>query len=108
MAEVAAAGIATLAPIIGQLDFAARVARHAEKDQRELTLRHLHPPPFLEPEQLKKCHSGVRIGHADHGMQEFHFASLVSSLLLHGSSTTVTGDRARWSSAIRRTEGIFP
>jgi hypothetical protein len=71
-------------------------------------LRDILAAALLEPEQLKKCNTRGGIGDPDHGMEEFHFASLNSSLLLHGSSTTVTGDRARWSSALRRTQGTLP
>ena len=71
MAKVAPAALAGLAPIMGQLDFGL-VARKAEEDQGELGRRHIAPPPLFEPQQLKKCNSGVRIGHAEHGMEKFH------------------------------------
>ncbi len=80
MAEVAAARIAALLPIVGEFDLTSLVTRHAEEDQRELPLRHVVAPPLLESEQLKKSNSGAGIGDSDHRMQEFHFVSLNSSL----------------------------
>jgi len=78
--EVATTVVAFLAPIVGELNLSAFVAGHTKKDEREAAGFVLHAPPLLEPEELEKCNSGVRIGHADHAVQEFHFASLNSSL----------------------------
>ena len=80
MAEIAAAAIAALIPIVGELDLAAFVAWNAEEDQREAPGLIVHSPPFFEPEQLEKCNVACRIGHSDHAVEEFHFASLSSSL----------------------------
>ena len=48
MAEIAAAAIAALVPIVGELDLAALVAGHAEEDEGEAAGLILDPPPFLE------------------------------------------------------------
>ena len=48
------------------------VAGNAEEDQRELPLGHFLAPPFLQPEQLKKCNGRCGIGDPKHRMQEFH------------------------------------
>jgi hypothetical protein len=71
--EVAAAAIAALVPVPGELDLAALIAGNAEEDEREAPGLVLHPPPLIEAQHLKVCNSGVRIGQADHLMEEFHF-----------------------------------
>ena len=73
MAEIAAAIITFLAPIMGQFDLGL-VAGDAEEDQGELARWHIAAAALLEPKQLEKCNSGVGIRHTKHGMEEFHWA----------------------------------
>src|SRR6185437_7706812 len=54
VAEVAAAAVAGLIPVMGKLDLAAFVAGNAKEDEREPPLLILHPPALLEAEELKE------------------------------------------------------
>ena len=73
MAEIAAAIVTLLAPVVRQLDLGL-IAGDAEEDQGELARRHIAAAALLEPKQLEKCNTGVGIRYTKHGMEEFHWA----------------------------------
>eukprot|EP01037_Dinobryon_pediforme_P019321 gene19322-19723_t len=67
--EIAAAAIAFGIPIVRQLDLRVVIAGGGEEDQREATLLAVHPPHFLESEQLEEGDRRRGVGHADHRME---------------------------------------
>ena len=73
VAEIAPAGIGFRIPVVGQLDFAARIARRAQEDQRVAALFVVGAPDFFEPEAVAiEFEAVLDIGHADHRVQIFH------------------------------------
>ena len=70
MPEIAAAIVARLIPIVGQLDLGDIVAR-AEEDQREPALRDILAAALVETEQLEEGNRRLRIGHAQHRVEEY-------------------------------------
>ena len=78
VAEIAAAVIARLVPIVGELDLGGLVARRGEEDQREAALLIVHPPQLAKAEQLEEADRRVGVGNADHGVEIFHRARLVA------------------------------
>ena len=76
MAEVTAAAITALVPIVGELDLAAFIAGNAKKDQSEAARLIVHPSPFLEPEQIEEADRGLGVAHPEHSVEKVHWPYL--------------------------------
>src|SRR5581483_10596266 len=72
MAEIAAAAVAVLVPIVGKLHLAALVAGDSEEDEREAAGLIVHPPPLLEPKQVEEADGRFGIADPKHRVKEAH------------------------------------
>ena len=78
VAEIAPAGVRFRRsaifrwPVIGELHLRnALSARSSKEDERKPPLFAGKPADFFNPDELEERNGGVRIGHTDHGMEEF-------------------------------------
>src|SRR3546814_16828906 len=66
MSEIAAAAIALLVPIMGELHLRVLIARRGEENEGEAALLIVHAPELAETEHIEEADRFLRVGHGDH------------------------------------------